>query len=104
MRTESAASAKGKWSCQQIPREGTRLRAGYFLFQANKGLPIEASLSEIFCSPRDKRASNSIEQLRSFYGMDIRKLGPRRWVLAGEWFGREYRDYIADRIHEVERR
>lgn len=36
--------------------------------------------------------------LRDFYGLDIRNFGRRRWCLVGEWFGKEYKDYIAEKI------
>lgn len=90
--------SKGHSAMLQIaPREGTRLRAIYDLFQSNKGKPVE------YHSTVDKAA---IPKLIDFYGLDIRCLqnGSSRtgrksqWVLAGEWFGKVYIDYIAEQI------
>jgi len=94
---ESAASAKGRGVRNPRPREGTKLRAIHDLFVANKGIPIAFSTSG---APARAR----IEQLRNFYGLDIRCLARGRWVLAGEWYGSTYVDYIADVIHKADRR
>jgi hypothetical protein len=72
------------------PREGTRLRAVYELFQASKGQPI------VFV--RRAGCTRLIDDLIDYYGLDIRCLGRGRWILAGEWFGRVYVDYVAQRL------
>jgi len=79
-----------------VPREGTAIREIYDLFQANKGVPIE------FTIPRNRRV---VDSLIDFYGLDIRCLhrgrrhcGKSRWVLAGEWFGSVYVDYVAAHV------
>lgn len=97
MRMESAAVAKGKRAplTQLVPRDGTKVRALYDLLMLNKGLPVDLPLTLLY-------NSGSIEHLRNFYGMDIRKLGYGRWVFAGEWFGPTYLDYVADRIEAAE--
>lgn len=102
MRMETAAVAKGQrdHSSHLLPAEGTRLRRLYDLFANNKGIVIEGAVTR-FDNSRYS-LSPAIEQLRNFYGMDIRKLGYKRWVLAGEWFGTTYRDYMADRFSEGE--
>jgi hypothetical protein len=101
-RTSSAGSTKsGQGRRQQKPREGTLLREIYDLFKANEGLPIELNVASKF---RGNCCAAS-EQLQSIYGLDIRclypKCGHRKvsiWVLAGEWFGMDYVDYIARRL------
>lgn len=80
---------------RSLPREGTRLRALYDLFMANKGAVINRPLTIEF-----DLGGIAIEQLRNFYGLDIRCVGYGQWLLAGEWFGRVYIDYVAER-HEV---
>lgn len=101
MRMDSAAVAKGHFapSSHRAPKEGTRLRRLYDLLMANKGVPIEQPLTMFENRPAGV-AGALIEQLRNYYGLDIRKLRYGRWVLAGEWFGTTYRDYIVDRLRE----
>lgn len=102
MRCQTVSRAKGKAHgvLQQKPREGTRLRQVYDLFQANKGTPIEFHVRMFGPDP------NIVNKLMDFYGLDIRRIrsGSSRvgrvstWVLAGEWFGRVYVDYVADHV------
>lgn len=97
MRVESAAAAKGKRVIHDLyPRDGTQLRALYDMLMANRGIPINAPLKQLH--------GERVNQFRNFYGLDLRVLAPGRWVLAGEWFGPTYVDYIADRIKEAERK
>ena len=53
--------------------------------------------------------ATSLEALRNYYGLDIRKIphtqgGAKRgsnsavYVVVGEWFGSKYVDYIAQRV------
>lgn len=96
MRVESAAMAKGYCNPsnrQDIPAAGTRVRQVFDLLLASKGLPIAVNLSRFGDGRRFK-----VEYLRDSYGLDIRYLGRGRWVLAGEWVGPEYRDFIAEKI------
>lgn len=101
MRTVSAHSAthKGKRPLQKVPRIGTKLREIYELFQMNKGVVIEAPLTVLYNQAY-------ITYLTDFYGLDIRRIGnieynghrgrrAGKWILAGEWFGSEYVDYIS---------
>lgn len=64
-------------------------------------------------SRRGRFNPGDIEMLKNFYGLDIRCFGraagykgrgsaPGRWCLVGEWFGREYKDYLAERIAKKE--
>lgn len=112
MRQESAASVKGRAHCQLAPREGTKLRALYDRFMASKGSPIEINFAAEVGGQTHRRY---LYDLRDYYGLDIRCIKPRggnrwgkkpkpsEWVLAGEWFGRTYVDYIADRIAKHDR-
>lgn len=95
MRLESAAAAKDQdtGSRNLRPGEGTKLRAVYDLFMANKGLPVQYKAN----------TNSNLFQLVNFYGLDIRRIRNGRWVLAGEWFGPTYVDYIADRLAAAER-
>lgn len=97
MRLMSATEAKAghKYpNAQQIPRRGTILRAQYDRLMENRGLPVFMS-SEFTCTRKI--------QLVDYYGLDIRQLpGRRRYVLAGEWFGSVYVDYIAAQINGYE--
>lgn len=89
----------GGHATQQMPREGTKLRAVYDTFQANKGEAVRFT-------PRADHA-RAIVDLTDYYGLDIRRIrnGSSRvgreslYVLAGEWFGRVYVDYVAERMH-----
>lgn len=78
---------------QDIPREGTKLRSLYDVFQANKGIVIAGGFG-------DRRISRKMEDLRDYYGLDIRRIRNGHWVLAGEWFGLKYVDYIAERLNK----
>lgn len=104
MRCATAAEIKshGKYGAHNAaPREGSRLRAVYDRFLANKGVPIEIHPPEFDGTMRIKFAD--------FYGLDIRLLSrgyvrngyeksrKSTYVLAGEWFGRVYIDYIAEK-------
>lgn len=102
MKMESVSTAKGRRraSAQLISTDGTRVRRLYDLLMANKGIPLDVPLTKFDGRP----IGRVISCLTDYYGLDIRKLHNGRWVLAGEWFGPAYRDYIADRIHAAERR
>ena len=98
MRTESAYSVKGKSkNKQKIPRAGSKVRGLWDLLHLHKGEIVTLPLTLMF-------HNTAINHLRDFYGLDIRNLGGNergrkkggsRWVLAGEWFGSRYVDYIA---------
>lgn len=102
MRCVTASQIKAKSGrgapCSPEPRAGTRTREVYDLFKNNAGRPVE------FCY--SKFDPSIIVRLTDFYGLDIRRLqnGYARtgrksiYVLAGEWFGRVYVDYIAEHI------
>lgn len=85
-----------------VPAEGTRLRELYDLFKANEGVPVAVATSR----------GRPVDDLTDFYGLDIMCLIPGRggapphnvkpvYVLAGEWFGMEYVDYIARHLERA---
>jgi hypothetical protein len=92
MHTESAAAAKGHLrgrTLNVVPRDGTRIRAVYDLFYANKGKIID------FCTT-NKKLAWCLTPLADTYGLDIRCIRKNKWCLVGEWFGRVYVDYLND--------
>lgn len=103
MKPDSAAVAKGRRSqtTKLAPTEGSLLRRAYDLFMANKGIPVDVALTQFEGRNNHHR---TLDDLQDYYGLDIRKIKNGQWVLAGEWFGATYRDYIADRIHAFDRR
>ena len=96
MKLASATVSKGfgRTDTHPRPQEGTRLRRMFDLFVKQKGCPVEISLTWF----EGKNSSALVEQLRDCYGLDLRRLSNKRWVLAGEWFGDFYVDYIADKL------
>lgn len=105
MRCQTAAKAKLRTRyvgapLQEKPREGSRLRQIYDVLQANKGAPVEIE------STKKSPIGIQLVQLENFYGLDVRcvrngscRVGRKStYILAGEWFGRVYVDYIAQRI------
>lgn len=97
--TASEFKKKGRRTAplQIAPRVGSRLRETYDLLMANKGVPVEIQYR--FLGP-------DMRYLIDFYGLDIRLVKPGHvrshrlstYILAGEWFGRVYVDYIAARL------
>lgn len=92
MRCQTVSSSKGKSTglLNEVPGEGTKIREIYDLFQANKGRVISFSFG---------RNQKILKNLIDFYGLDIRNIGQCKWVLAGEWFGKVYVDYITQRMN-----
>jgi hypothetical protein len=70
-----------------LPREGSRTRELYDLFLNSRGVPFSYLVTS--------NDSPKLNQLRDRYGLDIRSVDRGTWVLAGEWFGKNYVDYIA---------
>jgi hypothetical protein len=91
MHTQSAAVAKGKKTKPILnePHEGTKIRAVYDLFYANKGKVVQ------FTVAWDDGHGTRLTQLRDIYGLDIRRMSVGKYCLVGEWFGDKYVDYIA---------
>lgn len=84
---------------QDAPRPGTRIRRVYDLLFANAGRWVPM--------PGMNNGPNVAEYLRSSYGLDVRcrHVGipgiyrggtTSEWLLAGEWVGRVYLDYVVD--------
>lgn len=108
-RLTSAAAAKGKATSpvQNAPRPGTGARRVYDWLFARPGtwqrLPPPDDLGI-----RSTIGLNIIRAyMQDFYGLDIRQRdvgvkGARgkgrgsEWMLAGEWFGNAYVDYVAN--------
>ncbi|SRR5260370_31476539 len=78
---------------KEFPRKGTLLRYYYDLFQDNKGEVIELAFGR-------NTSSRIIPDLIDYHGFDLRcvkKGGPScnsKWLLAGEWIGKIYIDYV----------
>jgi hypothetical protein len=98
MRTAPASRFRTTRKCHatrnSIPSEGTKLRALYDLFHASRGQVID------FSRPGNGRPFND---LIDYYGLDIRRISRGKWVLAGEWFGKIYLDYIQEHLTSLEK-
>lgn len=101
MRTLSAeaikAMARGRkprGHAQDRPTEGTYIRGVYDQLMANRGSCVSLTIG--------KKHKGVIEVLRSTYGLDVRAVrsGHRGYILVGEWCGRVYVDYLAEKIDE----
>lgn len=79
------------------PDEGTRVRAVYDRLYANKGRPV--FIADLLRG--NNRSSRALSDLRDYYGCDIRRVSYRHHLLAGEWFGSEYVDYVNAAIDEA---
>ena len=82
---------------RRLPKEGTKLRVVYDLLQSNKGQPVDLKLHD------RTNLHRAVDQLRNFYGMDIRvtlqenkksKGGCYQHTLVGEHIGRDYVNYL----------
>lgn len=91
---------------QEKPRQGSRVRYFYDLLMASKGVPVDLGISS-----KKKESGGDAARLQTLincYGLDIRvaqyKHGskPKLYVLAGEWFGSVYVDYIAEAMERKE--
>lgn len=102
MRVESVAEAKGrKVTGDGLPHEGSSIRQLYDVFRENAGYVIRF---DPMVARRWSRFYAQINQLRDFYGCDIRKVGgygSREYILAGEWIGAHYTDYVKARFEGV---
>ena len=113
MRVNSAARAKNSRRGQHthlVPTDGSHLRELYDLFKAHPATPVYLPGTHA-----NNGHGQLLEQLRNFYGLDIRPLGEahqptgrrgghrKRYWLVGEWFGATYLDYVADRRAREER-
>ena len=88
---------------QPAPRPGTRRRRLYDLLMDNRGRVVEFDAWTI--GYRKRALGSDLEVLRNDYELDIRCLTKRgikgkgkigcRWLLAGEWDGKVYIDFVA---------
>jgi hypothetical protein len=78
----------GRHSRLERPSSGTLLGNVYERLYAARGKPVAIK----YCGPH-------LERLRDYYGLDIRRLRYGQYVLAGEWFGKVYVDYIAEHLN-----
>lgn len=93
---------------QHKPCEGTIIRQVYDLLMANAGKSV--ALFEGRNETKIKVVQTSINRLGYEYGLDIRLTQhgwkksnrPALYVLAGEWFGKIYVDYIADTEEQMD--
>ena len=94
MRRRSAATTR-----RDLPREGTLLRLVYDLLYEHRGryVPHAEWRAAIELVGSNPKMSGVVAQLRDYYGCDVRPHwgGP---MLAGEWVGRAYVDYVAERL------
>jgi len=97
MRVITVSEMKGRDAPHRdYPTPGSLADQIYQRLTSSKGKIVD--LSDL----RGKRSRDrwlAIGQLMDFYGLDIRKIHPRKhdalYVLAGEWFGSHYSDYVA---------
>lgn len=75
-----------------LPRQGTELRGVYDQLMASRGSVVPVG----DLTARRNNLSGMYNLLQDYYGLDIRRLHGG-WLLAGEWFGRVYVDYVAER-------
>lgn len=91
-------TGKRHHSARHIPYEGTAARKAFDVLFAHKGAPVFVSIAPHVRAP-----------LTDVYGLDLRLIrrGDRRvgrksqWLLAGEWFGKVYVDYVAERLERA---
>lgn len=92
-RVASVSSLKGRTDLVigSAPRQGSTIRAVYDALHRRAGRPV------LFASA-DRRLASTIETLRVYYGCDISRVDKRTYCLTGEWFGKRYEDYLAQRF------
>ena len=104
MRVESAAMAKKKqiWQGSRRPDPNSRVGQLYDFLRAHRGQFVSIPTQFRYGG----RLGQSISQLQNFYGLDIRNCrieGNKYNFLyscVGEWFGKDYVDYLAERIEK----
>lgn len=85
-----------------LPKEGGAARKLYDLFTSKKGIPISNIEIANTLSRQKYQASGAsafVIQLTDYWGLDIRSIPDRHHkCLVGEWFGDEYKDYVAEKL------
>lgn len=74
------------------PTPGSKIREVYDFFMSNKGRVVNYT--------HIVNHRNMMERLVDDYGLDIRCVKRGQWLLAGEWVGRVYIDYVVERMAE----
>jgi hypothetical protein len=74
-----------------VPNRGTKIRELYDYFLRYRGIPVAVASN-----------GNTLQRLQDDYGLDIRQIKRGTWVLAGEWNGSIYIDYIAQIVNAEE--
>jgi hypothetical protein len=77
-----------------VPEEGTKVRELHDYFLRYRGIPVPFVCSRSF--------RNFLPRLQDDYGFDLRCIKRGIWVLAGEWKGSIYIDYIAQIVNTEE--
>jgi hypothetical protein len=98
MRVATVSELKGRSGGRNdYPALGTAYRAILDCLTEKPGCVVD--MADLARKYPDGRFGHALERLRNDYGMDIRKVHPRKhdglYVLAGEWFGANYSDYVA---------
>lgn len=80
------------------PAEGSYLHKLFQLLHDHKGRPVRVYWKQWFLDSR--QYAGALTSLEDIYGLDIRDVpGKKGWkILAGEWFGKVYIDYVAETI------
>lgn len=87
-----------------MPRPGGMLRKVFDFMREHKGKPVHnKALKDILGVSKLSDKSKIFTDLRDFYGCDIRSVPDcHHKCLAGEWFGDEYVDYIAQHLETTD--
>lgn len=81
----------------QKPKAGTKIRKLYDMFMQRKGEIVEGKLMDFADVKNSSQVSFVIRNLNDIYGLDIRRISSKKYCLVGEWFGKDYIDYVAAR-------
>ncbi len=100
MRVETASQSKGagRRKTSALPGGGTKARKAYDILFSNRGRPVYGLRHDF----GGKDIGRLIEDLRDYYGCDIiSTMGHNGYyLLAGEWFGVHYSDYVVQAIDQ----
>lgn len=81
-----------KLRIERLPREGSKIRAVYDIFDRFKGQEI--NFTELVSTISERKDIHSrIKYLNDMYGMDIIHVRPHTWKYVGEYIGSKYVDY-----------
>jgi len=100
MKGQSAAGLKGYHTNRDLsapPKAGSVRRALYDLLMQHKAETVD--IRGLQFTNRHMRLA-ALSALREEYGLDIRLQRRFHYMLVGEWCGRVYVDYLAEKIDE----